>query len=166
MKKIAAGVYVNDRQELEFDIPEILRAMGLPDTEANRDSATRAAIAASQQVFPSVKNLTVLRSHPQQAEMPNWYVPPLGTPLYWRNEQSGVLPRAMEAYMVWSIGNGPSLTEAQRLTVLAYLRYAINAPCWRGDAVPPLRELAAQMQTCEQISDFLWAAMDAGIDLL
>ncbi len=56
--------------------------------------------------------------------IPAVYLPPLGGPLRWQDEQSGVLPGAVMAY--FNHRQVPSQTKI----VVEYLRYYIHAPCW------------------------------------
>jgi hypothetical protein len=101
-------------------------------------------------------------------KMPTTYVRPLGTPLYWRDEQTGLLPAAMQAYVFY--GADPTLnrppTARQLALVINYFRYVINAPCWRDSSgeVTRLRSLAAQMTTIEEIEQFIEDCLEIGID--
>lgn len=75
--------------------------------------------------------------------MPNFYAPPFGTPLYWRDEQSGELRLAVTRYFDHCLGPAPDATAAdleippltaRELNLLAeYCRYFINAPCWQNN---------------------------------
>jgi hypothetical protein len=56
MKRANFGVYVNAKTKgIEIDIPELLEAVGLPDTEENRNQATDAALNALKEEFPEAQ---------------------------------------------------------------------------------------------------------------
>lgn len=64
------------------------------------------------------------------------YDPNTQTPFYWRTEQSGDLVDAMLAYVMhtaWPEGY-LAPTPEQLALVIRYLRYWINAPCWRDES--------------------------------
>ena len=70
--------------------------------------------------------------HTLTFQMPTTYEPPLGTPLYWRAETSGVLAEALWAYMLHQAEPDiyPAPTPGQLALVACYLRYVIDAPSW------------------------------------
>lgn len=82
-------------------------------------------------------------------------------PGYWRDETSGLLRPAIEAYL-----NDAPLTTLQCAAMRAYLRQWIDAPCWRGPAVDELRRTVGALTTKRAIDVWLDRAMDAGIDPL
>lgn len=41
----------------------------------------------------------------KNSPMPDFYVPPLSTPLRWQDEQTGTLPNAVKAYFAHSLDN-------------------------------------------------------------
>lgn len=83
------------------------------------------------------------------------------TPGFWVNETSGVLAPAILAYL-----NGAPMTSGEIAAMRAYLRQWIGAPCWRGTFISELRESVDSLDTRRKISDWLDAALDAGIDPL
>lgn len=107
----------------------------------------------------------------QISVMPKFYRQPLGLPLRWQDEQSGLLPAAIKGYFEHT------LDETQRNLVIQWCRYYINAPCWidnavrsgSEDIVAEMRSLivkAAQLQTVEDIDGWIRDCLDAGIDPL
>jgi hypothetical protein len=95
-------------------------------------------------------------------QMPQMYIPPLNTPLYWGNEQTGVLQAAILAYFEHKT------TSEQLQIVLDYCRYVINAPCWKGPdgVVEAVQKQASEMRTQEDIDVWIEACMELGIDPL
>lgn len=88
------------------------------------------------------------------------YNPPYGTPVYWRNDVSGILRAAITAYLNHSIDPArcPPPTQQQLGDMIAFLRYFIHAPCWEIDAnayatqkLAELRQQAAAMTTVEEV---------------
>lgn len=59
--------------------------------------------------------------------IPNFYLLPLGGPLNWGDEQSGVLVKAVMAYL--NHKETPMFRPHMKILV-EYLRYYIHAPCW------------------------------------
>lgn len=99
--------------------------------------------------------------------MPNFYVEPWGLPLNWRAEVSGVLPAAMWAYISHVADpKEPAPSEEQLEAIVVYIRYFIQAPCWRGgEELAALRAEAAQLaSTVEAIRRWNWQAMKIGLD--
>jgi hypothetical protein len=86
-------------------------------------------------------------------------------PGFWRNETSGVLKPAIEAYI-----NGKALDVHQIAAMRAYLRQWIMAPAWdRGEPSPELEKLRSGVDgltTQKAIHDWLWEALGIGIDPL
>jgi hypothetical protein len=81
--------------------------------------------------------------------IPRIYDSRLGTPLYWRNEISGVLSDAIMAYFAYQTGSRDEpLTDAQAALVLGYARYYVDAPCWLANATDPeaIEEIEALQQ--------------------
>lgn len=97
-------------------------------------------------------------------EMPNFYLPPTGGPLYWRDEQSGVLPAA-----VWAFINKTADDEQLKI-FQEYLEYYIHAPCWNLPGNPfageleELRQSSKTMRTEAEIFAWIFKALDIGID--
>lgn len=98
--------------------------------------------------------------------MPTEYVQPLGTPLYWSDEVTGVLPAAVLNFISHcaepDIHSPP--TADHLALVIGYLRYYINAPCWVG--VQGLRDQAAKMTTAGEIGAWLNDCVRMGLDPL
>lgn len=93
--------------------------------------------------------------------MPTAYVPPFGSPLYWRDEESGDLARAMKAF----VAHSETMESTDLALVIAYFRYYILAPCWQGGGeIGILREEAHLMQTAEQVHAWIGHCMASGID--
>lgn len=107
--------------------------------------------------------------------MPSFYRPPLGIPLSWRDEQSGVLEKAVWAYIEACCG-APEPTDKQLALLCAWCSYYIHAPCWmdnlkRGgapnDMVEELRELMKRVKTLasfESIKRWSEEASELGLD--
>src|ERR1051325_6837163 len=100
------------------------------------------------------------------------YLPPTGGPLYWRNEESGMLRAAVEAYLSNRVDSNP-ISPAEVDLVAEYVRHWINAPCWQDGADPELRselqqlrETAKPLRNADDIDAWIHAALDLGIDPL
>lgn len=109
--------------------------------------------------------------------MPNFYVPPLGGPLYWGNEQSGVLPSAVMAYFAYKTNHGPALLRGQWKLIIEYATYYINAPCWDDNPhhdeetraqLAALRERAKRLtpETEQEFDAWIKDCLEIGIDPL
>lgn len=105
-------------------------------------------------------------------------VPAALPPLYWRNEQSGVLAHAINAYLSDQTGGAPCTTDDVR-AVCEYLQQWINAPCWTQSAqecdagyseltaeLVQLRADVVKLKTSDEIHLWLMRALDLGIDPL
>jgi hypothetical protein len=82
-------------------------------------------------------------------------------PGYWRNETSGVLRPAIEAYL----GREP-LSEAHIAAIRAYLRQWVHAPGFFGPEIDALRSRVDGLTTRKAISQWLGDAEKEGIDPL
>lgn len=107
--------------------------------------------------------------HTLSFEMPTTYEPPLGTPLYWRNEVTGVLGAAIWAYIAH--GAEPTVQPApsaeQLALVVAYLRYVINAPCWHGGMGLAVARIGVEkLATVEDVQTWIMGCLEIGIDPL
>ena len=98
------------------------------------------------------------------------YVPPLGTPLYWGDEQSGTLAAAVMRYF-----DGVELEPSQFALLKSYLVYVVDAPCWDNNEhhtlesrreLERLRVQAKQMQTQRDIIPWIYECVKWGIDPL
>ena len=103
--------------------------------------------------------------------IPDFYRPmfpggPRG-PLRWQDDVSGVMPAAMLAY--FDHGASPE----QFALVREYGEYYINAPCWdwnphlteEGKAeLTQVREQIRTVKTEQELSDWMDACLDLGID--
>lgn len=112
--------------------------------------------------------------------VPRIYVPGprpgMDLPLYWRNEQTGELPAAVEAYLEISAGIRQELLSTRQLEILLdYIRYHIKAPCWATNckSSPDLEAdlkrailMADLARTIEDIHAFIEHTMTMGIDPL
>jgi hypothetical protein len=108
------------------------------------------------------------------------YTPPLGLPLYWRDEQE---PRVVSPH-VWAYLEGRATPEDCAI-VRAWIGYYVAAPCWvrptPGLSQPDGREWGAEHlaqiealrrrvtqtpATPEAIRDLIWACLELGLDPL
>jgi hypothetical protein len=90
--------------------------------------------------------------------IPPVYLPPTGGPLYWAAEQSGVLRRAVSAFV-------HRQEDARQLAlVIDYVRYWVNAPCWVGPGLEALRQAAAQATTRADLDGVIRLGLTLGID--
>jgi len=102
--------------------------------------------------------------------MPNFYVPPLELPLYWRDEQTGVLPAAIWAYIEHGADKTKPEPNADQLAlIIDYAQYFIKAPCWDMSEVfatelSKLREQATKLQSVADIHAWIFDCMEIGID--
>lgn len=90
--------------------------------------------------------------------IPRIYQEPVGVPLYWMNEQSGNLRQAVMAYLEGREDND------QRAWVIEYIRYVLDAPCWRG--VERLRAEAAAANSRKDLETLFDHCLEVGIDPL
>ena len=117
------------------------------------------------------------------SRMPQFYCPPLSTPLYWRDEQTGELPAAVSHYYDHCLGHAPDqtaadlgiapLTAAELKLLCEYCVYFINAPCWEinllGDAdmladLASLRDRAKTLASLESLRQWNSDCADLGLD--
>lgn len=110
-------------------------------------------------------------NHTLTFQMPTTYMPPYGTPLYWKDEVTGVLGEAIWAYVAHGAEpqNFPAPTAEQLALLVAYLQYEIGAPCWRDSGngeLERLREQAGQMTTVAEIDAWIQGCLQIGIDPL
>ena len=108
-------------------------------------------------------------NHTLSFQFPTTYLAPLGTPLYWRDEMSGVLPAAIWAYIAHCAEplTAPAPTSDQLVLTIAYLRYVIAAPCWHGDGeLAALRADAGKLATLRDVRAWIGRAVELGIDPL
>jgi hypothetical protein len=101
-------------------------------------------------------------------EMPKFYVetyPGLPAfPLNWRDEQSGVLPAAVMAYLE------NKATGEQLELVANFINYYIHAPVWDipdnafEDELKQLRESSKTLKTQQEIHEWIYKSMDIGLD--
>lgn len=108
--------------------------------------------------------------------MPNFYRPPLGLPLYWRDEVTGELERAVMDYyrvVLREPGQGP-LSPQQLKLLRDYVVHFINAPCWErncvrcgdDDSLAVLKELRARAATLASVNSIArWTEEAAEIAL-
>lgn len=104
--------------------------------------------------------------------IPAVYLPPTGGPLYWRNEETGELRDAVEAYLNNRIDSTP-ISPADLELVAEYVQHWINAPCWQDGTDPEIRselrqlqERAKTLRSADDIDAWIHAALDLGIDPL
>lgn len=105
----------------------------------------------------------------KKSPMPDFYVPPLNTPVHWRNDQSGILPAAVMALHAHGLDATKPFQGKQFALVRDYLRYYIQAPCWQDDEDGDIARLRASVQglkTPEDMSKWIMRCLDVGIDPL
>jgi hypothetical protein len=101
------------------------------------------------------------------------YRPPLGLPLYWRDEQSGVLAAAINAYLDNRL-QGKELTEDQFELLVAWCGHYIGAPCWdhmlndeeMGAVLDRLRKRVKELNTADEVGEWIAECLDVGLDPL
>jgi len=87
---------------------------------------------------------------------------PMALPGFWKDEESGVLLPAIEAYL-----NSEPMTPDQIAAMRAYLRQWVNAPGWVGGvALDNLRAGVDQLTSVEMIRAWVALAEQIGIDPL
>jgi hypothetical protein len=101
------------------------------------------------------------------------YIPPFDPetmrrlgPRYWRDETSGHLARAVEAYLA-----GRELTPGEVGYLRAYFRQWVNAPIWDANphgtaALAGLRDAIGSLTNRAQVRAWLERALAEGIDPL
>lgn len=92
--------------------------------------------------------------------MPDYYLPPYSTPLYWKNEQSGDLVEAVMAFF------GGFCGPDQLRLVIDYCRYVIDAPCWEGPGIEPLRSEVRGLHTVAEVRLWIGKCLNEGVDPL
>lgn len=101
--------------------------------------------------------------------IPDFYRPPLGLPLNWRDEVSGVLSGAVAAYLDNRVDGKPIGAHDLDL-VREYIVHYIDAPCWDNDEFSQelafLRRTARELRTPENIGKWIRDAMEIGLDPL
>ncbi|GEM_PF-1919289 len=99
--------------------------------------------------------------------IPPIYLPPFGTPLYWGDEQSGVLREAIQAFYDSSLHKKPLAQEHLEM-VRHYLAYVIHAPCWLDDTdtLEQLRNEVNRLSTPEEVNVWIEKCLKIGIDPL
>jgi hypothetical protein len=61
MKMFDGGVWAIEGDELHLNIPKLLKRLGLPDTEENRDLATKIALDVAKDKVPDVVRFVVTK---------------------------------------------------------------------------------------------------------
>ncbi|MBW4598714.1 MAG: hypothetical protein KME29_03770 [Calothrix sp. FI2-JRJ7] len=102
--------------------------------------------------------------------IPNFYSPPMGVPLYWRDEQSGQLENAIFAYLEFVTKHATvPPNETQIFLIRYYFEHYIMAPCWQDDGngtLTRLREDTKNINSVEAISAWLKLASEIALDPL
>jgi len=102
-------------------------------------------------------------------KIPAFY--PQGLPLYWRDEESGQLAKAVNAYLDNRL-HGTTVTDEQIELVRDYLVHYIDAPCWDSDDpemqadLQTLRLSARELDSATEISEWIFKGLDLGLDPL
>lgn len=147
----------NDSREFKNKKIEVISFL-----EVKRDElciADRCGICGSTELRYSTRQVT-------QDTVLNLYLPPNGTPLFWMNEQSGKLARAVRRFLDSRLGDAEKPDEDDLKLLVNYLSYYIHAPCWRGEGLPTLRERVNKLSTENEISEWIRDALQAGFDPL
>lgn len=98
--------------------------------------------------------------------IPRVYIPPYGGPVYWRDEQSGVLAEAVNAYLDHVVDKAPAPTQEQFDLLKDYCDYWAHARCWTGEGLEDLRRQIKAVTTVDGLRGWLRAALDECIDPL
>lgn len=102
--------------------------------------------------------------------IPNFYKPPMGLPLYWRDEQSGQLENAIFAYLEFvTKQTSQPPNETQIFLIRCYFEHYIMAPCWQEDENGTLLKLRAEtknINSVDAISAWLTVASEIALDPL
>ena len=102
-------------------------------------------------------------------KIPAFY--PQGLPLYWRDEESGQLAKAVNAYLDNRL-HGTTVTDEQIGLVRDYFVHYIDAPCWDSDDpdiqayLQNLRTSARELDSATKISEWIVKALDICLDPL
>lgn len=103
-------------------------------------------------------------------EMPDFYLPPLGLPLRWQDEVTGMLATAIDAFLTYQVGEGPEPAEAQVGLIQKYFRYHINAPCWKSSGLETelaaLRAGVGELRSPGDLNSWIHKCLEIGIDPL
>lgn len=100
--------------------------------------------------------------------IPTYYSGPLQLPLYWRDEVSGELGRAVEAYLNNRV-DGSAVTAGQIELLRDYLCHWVFAPCWDNPgngALKALRKSVAGLKSAAEVDEWIHTALDIGLDPL
>jgi len=103
------------------------------------------------------------------SRVPNFYLPPWGSPFRWQNTGDSALTKAVRAYINHQCDRSLSVTSEQVEVVRSYCEYYIGAPCWLDDAeksFAKLRERIKTLKTADEISKWIWECLKHGIDPL
>ena len=102
--------------------------------------------------------------------------PGLERPVSWREDEAGYVSQAVLAYCTWRTASSAARppSEEDQLVLWAYLRYFIQAPCWRARArdarvTGDLGVLIVQAYlglTLEDVERFLVGCLALGVDPL
>lgn len=96
---------------------------------------------------------------------PRIYREPLGGPLRWQDDVTGVLPSAMRAFLDAGHPRKHAPTAEQLELVRDYFEYYIAAPCWRKDeSFTAVEERIKTAKTIRELSAWLKDALKVGID--
>jgi hypothetical protein len=101
--------------------------------------------------------------------IPPVYLPPFGTPLYWGDEQSGVLPKAVRASITSRCDATSPCSQQALETVRTYLQYVINAPCWQArdpNDLARLRQEITRVRSTDELENWIEGCLELDIDPL
>lgn len=95
-----------------------------------------------------------------------------GTPLHWEHDVTGKMQQAVMAYLE------RKATPQSLALVIAYIQHHIHAPCWlesspygqvdeeMATAIRALRERSLMLTTAAEVSQYIHAALEIGLDPL
>jgi hypothetical protein len=103
--------------------------------------------------------------------IPDIYRLPYGIPLYWMDEQTGVLEKAVRSYHGFLLGEAAEPDEKTVSLLVEYLDHFIFAPCWTmtcseafAAELEALRRTVKMIKTTAGIREWNRAAMEIGLD--
>src|SRR5581483_8856908 len=104
------------------------------------------------------------------SRMPNVYRSPIGGPLRWQDDVTGVLPAAVKAFIDEGLGRAKCAPEQIEL-VRDYCEYYINAPCWQTESMETAFEnlrarIKRQPISAQDLGTWITDCLEVGLDPL